>query len=590
MKRLYHVLLILIVSTISFKCQKELSNGNVFTVQPNNQPLPITATLQGNIIDENDQPAEGVLVSAGVKTATTNSHGYFRITDASLDKIASLVTADQPGYFKAYRTFSATSGVNQVVIKLIKKTLAGTVSATVGGNVSLLNGAKVSLPANGVNVATGGVYTGSINVYASYIDPTSTDIGKKVPGSFMGDDKNNNRGVLSSYGMLALVLESVTGEKLQIAPNSAATLTIPIPSSKISSAPATISLWYIDEASGIWKEQGTAKKTGSNYVGEVKHFSYWNADFNLPAVSFSAILKSPGGAPLSNTYVVIRTVADSGGYAHGYTDSLGQLGGLIPANMNLVLDVYDQCYHIAYSKNIGPFSSNTDLGTITIPNTTPSLFTIRGKLVNCSNGPVSNGYASMYVNNVLYNAGTNASGEFSIDILACSGTGQSFDIFGVDATTQQQGQTISIPTTGQVTNTGDIIACGTSTAQFINYTLDGKAFSISSLAGDSLSGVTYLFDSIYNSSNTTYISASSGNNFFNFDFANASSTGVYAIGTLALKNYVNNTLINPFNVNITDFPQTIGGFYEGNFSGSFNNDSPQVKHNINCSFRILRLQ
>ena len=41
--------------------------------------------------------------------------------------------------------FGATSGVNQVVIKLIKKTLTGTIDATTGGNVILTNGAEYRL-------------------------------------------------------------------------------------------------------------------------------------------------------------------------------------------------------------------------------------------------------------------------------------------------------------------------------------------------------------------------------------------------------------------------------------------------------------
>ena len=148
MKRINYVLFAVIIVLISIECRKELSGENAFPGQGSYQSSPISATLQGNIIDENDQPAEGVVVTVGTKTATTNSHGYFRITDASLDKNASLVTAEQAGYFKAYRTFSATSGVNQVVIKLIKKTLAGIIDAASGGSVTLSNGSKVLLAAN----------------------------------------------------------------------------------------------------------------------------------------------------------------------------------------------------------------------------------------------------------------------------------------------------------------------------------------------------------------------------------------------------------------------------------------------------------
>jgi hypothetical protein len=35
-------------------------------------------------------------------------------------------------------------------------------------------------------------------------------------------------------------------------------------------------LWSFDEAKGLWKEEGQAIKTGSNYVGDVSHFSFWN--------------------------------------------------------------------------------------------------------------------------------------------------------------------------------------------------------------------------------------------------------------------------------------------------------------------------
>ncbi|MBA2562603.1 MAG: hypothetical protein H0V14_06750, partial [Chitinophagaceae bacterium] len=250
MKKIYHVLPVIVIAVISFNCQKELSRNYTIPAKANNRSSPLTSTLQGNVLDENSQPAPGVTISVGSKTTTTNSKGYFRIVDALLDKNASLITANQPGYFKAYRTFRATTGVNQVVIKLIKKILAGTVSSITGGEVTVANGAKVLLPANGITKAAGGAYTGDINVYTAYIDPTSRDISQTIPGSFMADDKDKNRVVLSSYGMLAVELESSSGEKLQIAAGSVAALTMPIPLSISSSAPANISLWYVDEQTG----------------------------------------------------------------------------------------------------------------------------------------------------------------------------------------------------------------------------------------------------------------------------------------------------------------------------------------------------
>src|SRR5262245_11697448 len=94
-------------------CQKEIS----YIAPPSSGTDPVSATLQGNVVDENGDPEQGVTIRVGAKTATTDAKGYFRIRNASLDKNSSLVTAEKTGYFKAFRVFSASKAVNQVKIK-----------------------------------------------------------------------------------------------------------------------------------------------------------------------------------------------------------------------------------------------------------------------------------------------------------------------------------------------------------------------------------------------------------------------------------------------------------------------------------------
>ncbi|MDQ6890547.1 MAG: carboxypeptidase-like regulatory domain-containing protein [Bacteroidota bacterium] len=460
MKRIHFALFLFSLSILSFNCQKEYSTTNFGTNNTgNNLPAPITAILQGNLLDENGQPAPGVQVTAGTKTAITNEMGYFRIINAALDKNASLVAAEKPGYFKAYRTFNATSGVNQVVIKLIKKTLAGTVDGNSGGEITLSNGAKITLPAKGtVNAANGTPYTGSVNVYSSYIDPTAADIDQTIPGSFMANDKNNKRVSLVSFGMMAVVLESASGEKLQIAKDKSAKLTIPIPSSKQSSAPSIISLWYVDEQTGLWKEEGTATKSGTSYVGDVKHFSFWNADFSNPSITVSMTLLSPQGMPLINANAQIT--GTSGGHACAVTDSLGQLSGLVPANENLILKIIDQCRVTVDSFNIGPFTQNTNLGNVNIGNATSSVVTVKGKLLNCNNQPVANGYAIIIFQNIHAYATADINGDFLSTFVTCVQNTTSCDIVGVDESSQQQGAVINTTIAYPVTNARNISACG----------------------------------------------------------------------------------------------------------------------------------
>ena len=207
MKRIIYIA-IACFSLFAINCQKEIS----FTKSTTSKD-PVNAILQGNVVDENGNPAQGVNITEGAKTAVTDPKGYFRIRNASLDKSASLVTAEKPGYFKAFRVFSASAAVNHVKIKLLKKTLTGSLNASGGGVISLSNGSSITFSANSFSKASGGNYSGSVNVYASFIDPTSQDIGETIPGSFLADDKDNKRVILASYGMMAVILESTSAEK-----------------------------------------------------------------------------------------------------------------------------------------------------------------------------------------------------------------------------------------------------------------------------------------------------------------------------------------------------------------------------------------
>ncbi len=584
MKRIQLALFLFLFSMLSFNCQKEFSSTNFGSGSTeNNSPAPITATLQGNILDEDGQPATGVQITVGSKTSITNATGYFRIINAVLDKNASLVTAEKPGYFKAYRTFNATSGVNQVVIKLLKKTLAGSVDGNSGGEITLSNGAKISLPAKGIiKQSDGSIYSGGINVYSNCIDPMAADINEIIPGSFMANDKNNKRVSLKSFGMLAVVLESASGEKLQIAKDYTAKLTIPISSSLQSSAPSTISLWYVDEQTGLWKEEGSATKTGTNYIGEVKHFSFWNADFSNPSVTVALTLQNSNGSPLVYASVVIASI--TGGSGHGYTDSLGQVSGLVPANVGLVLQVLDECGSPVYSQNIGPFSQNTNLGNIKVGNTSASIVTVEGTLLDCNNAPVKSGYAIISFDNIIRYARVTNNGYFSSTFVTCSGIASACEILGVDSTYQQQGSIVTTPVTYPVTSAGNISACGTSSLEFINYNLDGTDYSLSPIMDSSFAN-SYSYGSGYILNVVSY----GQNENINFDFFNNGNAGTYPLTNLYVNSFYNTALTNAFNVAITNYAQNIGEFYEGTFAGQFRDSANLTPlHTISCSFKVRK--
>jgi len=91
---------------------------------------------------------------------------------------------------------------------------------------------------------------------------------------------------------------------------------------------------------------------------------------------------------------------------------------------------------------------------------------------------------------------------------------------------------------------------------------------------------------------STYISA--GNNFgtggsaiyFNF-FHPTLAAGTYQVVTLSTGTTTNAVPVQPFNIVLTNYPLTVGAFYEGTFSGNYTQAG--VTHSItNGTFRVRR--
>lgn len=601
MKKIIHSFLLVLIAVSFFQCRKDPSYiGDADPVPPaivTPAADPITANLQGNIIDENGLPAAAVSITAGSQTVITDVKGYFRINHAALDKKNTLVLAQKAGYFKGMRLFAATSGTNYVYIKLIRKIQAGTVNASAGGIVTLTNGSQVNLQANGIVIAaSGNDYTGVVKVYAQYIDPAAADIAATVPGSFNAINKDGKTNVLTSYGMMAVELESASGEKLQIKDGSVASLTSPIPAAAQASAPATISLWYVDEENGLWREEGVATKQGNNYIADVKHFTFWNCDFGNDAVILSMKILNSGSQPLVNTAVRVTRPGTSWlTTATDYTDSLGNVSGLVPSNEALLVEVLDPCGAVAYSQNISSLTQNTDLGNITVPNSSAGIVTITGKLVDCTNQPVTNGYALISFENNYRYATTDANGNYEATFLYCPDSGSSASIVAVNNGTGGAGmQTSSVVVnlTTPVSNLADIIVCGTSPdLEYVNYNIDGVDYYWTNQNSFQIFGMYYPPMGGPGTDATLFQADNQpGSRLWTLQIAAATTIGTYPATFTSTDAYPAGGQLGflpGFTATLTQYAQYWPDYFEGSFSGQYTHSSTgSTIHTINGTFRI----
>jgi hypothetical protein len=591
-----HLLSVLSVTLFLFTgCQKEINDpsGGGTTTGGVNDNIMVTGGIAGIVIDENNFPVMGATVTSGGHTTTTDRYGAFRFSNISISKANGTVKVTVPGYFNAYRTFPATAGrTHNVRIKLIPKINSGNFSAISGGTVNITGGVKLVVPANAISNSSGTSYTGQVNVTMTWIDPSSDDLPYTVMGDLRGLTTANEEMGLSTYGMIGVELTDAGGQSLKIATGKTAELTFPVPASLQGNAPATIDLWHFDETTARWKQEGTATKTGSNYIANVSHFSFWNCDAPFPLIDLCMSFKDPSGNPLINAQVRIKRVVNNT-YGYGRTDSAGNLCGKVPKNEALVLEVLDLCNTVAYSQNIGPFSSNTTLPPITVNMPATNSLIITGTVTNCSGGNVTNGAAIIYVSGGNHYTVPVTNGAFTLSIVRCTGAAINFSVLGIDYAAQQQGTPVGGSGTSGIVNVGTVQACGTSTVQFAEYLIDGTVYNFTSPPAQFFSNDSTGSWGTYTNKTTFYGTLQGGGvttGACSLAFPNSQAIGTYPIHSGFMQYTASVQAMqfvspNPV-VTITAFGASPGGFIVGNYNEIMNvSGTPKMVH---CNFRVRR--
>ncbi|MDO9712525.1 carboxypeptidase regulatory-like domain-containing protein [Paracraurococcus lichenis] len=139
-------------------------------------------------------------------------------------------------------------------------------------------GAEIRLPANALLDQAGNPARGTVRTALTTFNPER----RAIPGDYRATDTAGRPTELESFGAIHVdLLDDATGQPLRIRPGAVADVRIPVPPSK-TTPPASIPMWSYDEATGFWKEEGTARlqttSQGSFYAGQTSHFSSLNMD------------------------------------------------------------------------------------------------------------------------------------------------------------------------------------------------------------------------------------------------------------------------------------------------------------------------
>lgn len=428
----------------------------------------VNSSLVGTVVDENGELAEGAMVSLGTSTTTTDRFGLFKFDNREMNQKGTFVKVEKDGYFLTGRRFYPADGKEEVVrLELLPIIYDQSFNATSGGTVEVSGaGGNLIFSENSIVDAAGNPYTGTVQVATKWLAPDQASTIDQMPGALMGVNTEAEEVGLSSYGMIGVELRGAGGEPLNLGEGNTATIELNIPDAMQAAAPATIPLWSFDYSFGIWMEEGSANKVDGKYIGEVAHFSFWNCDAPFPVIRFDALIVNEADEqPLPG--IQVRVVMGNVLSGNGVTDFLGRVGGLIPANSALNLEIISACGDILATIPFSTTNVNIDLGII--PVSFP-IINVSGNVIGCDGELVTNGIVMISLNGAIQTFPL-LTNPFSIDVPACGNT-TSVQILAGDVDTQQQGNFVDAPL-GTKIIVGSLEACGEELLGFLKLTVDG---------------------------------------------------------------------------------------------------------------------
>ena len=432
----------------------------------------VTANFYGHLTNDHGEAVPDAAVRIGNKQTTTDQEGLWSIDNATVVKDQAFIQFASTSHHKGSRTLLVEEGNKyQVDVEMLAFTGNTSIDAATGGQVATSNGnASVTFPAGAFAKTDGTPYTGSVRVEAAYLDPNETSTSDRMPGDLRATTAEGNSRLLITYGMVSVELFGANDEPLQLADGQTATISLPVEGEAALTAPESIPLWYFDEATAQWIEEGSATLQNGSYVGEVSHFTFWNCDIPTDYIRLcgTVVFEGVDSTTAANLRLIIESTNWGNGY--GFTDENGQFCGIVPANETLTFIVQGNCNQATYSVTIGPYAVDTDLGTIIVPLPQNLLTTVSGT-ASCNGTPLTSGAVRIYQGGRQITATiVEPDGTFSSSFVSCDTAAISVKV--INYATLEESDEITY-TYSNTINTGDIEACSQALDNYFEMIVDG---------------------------------------------------------------------------------------------------------------------
>jgi hypothetical protein len=261
----------------------------------------------GRVVDRaTARPVSGAVITINGAHVISAEDGSFAIAGRGKDYRAEtgleltsryVVNVHKPGYALLSRVVYSRTPQMQLLLDRAARTTCTPGSVCAASEQGKLITTHVQIAPNSIVDQNGNPASAPINVDVHGYDITVPD---PIPGDYAATDKNGKRVTMTTYGAINVDLTDGNGNSYNLAPGKTAQISIPVNTAFLGhgTPPATLPLWSYNERTGAWQEEATAiyDPVAKAYVGNVPHFSAWNADaiFSGTACVFIGIDSSTG--------------------------------------------------------------------------------------------------------------------------------------------------------------------------------------------------------------------------------------------------------------------------------------------------------
>jgi hypothetical protein len=556
----------------------------------------VNASLHGRVIDENGEGIQGLLVMMEGQTQTTGLGGFFSFNNVPMNKNGAVVRVQANGFFQASkRILTQLNSDNYITLVLTEEqpiAISGTDLSFLG--FQTLDGVHLSLSSSQdlVNSA-GAVVSGTMQLSVLHFDLLTIEGNRALPGSIAAVDLLNREQALKIISAATVNLVDLTGAPVQFAGGKTATLSLPIPENMLASVPNEVPMWFLEDSTGLWREEGSAVKSSQQYSGNIKKLGTWAFGFPSDPIAISGKLVAANGALLSNAEIWITS--ENIGCGQVFTDAVGRFAAIAPAGLPLSMFTKAACANTP-TFLLGVLGLNTDiyLGELDVDASVYNAVHVSGSILGCD-GLTDEGYfyfADPTSTNNYWHYAPN--GIIDLNYLSCGG---SVNTFMYNYATESV-YNATFATVNDSVELGDVVieTCDPADPEFLNFNISGADYMVTTgLSSVQLDTTTrFVWQS---GASDSLVIVFPGTTTGNYALAgNGSFSGFVTIASATTLSFSCGTCSDVV-VNITEYG-LLGEYINGTFSGTMENvllnqndvEIPLPNQFITGSFSVTRDQ